>query len=160
MRCEVSTPADIAADQVNLANWFFSMTDEAYQAASPAHLAFGSFVTHSGKRGAIAVEEVGGALTIHHYEEGSSTPGCLHFTSPSTQAWVGRLLPFRFRVSVTMELRPVAVGKSEFVLTVAMKTRNLFVLPMMESPLMRWITTRHMRAESVLFVRDMIEKYS
>lgn len=158
MRCEVITPANIATDRVNLANWFFSLTDEEYQATSPAHLAFGTFVLPSGKRGAVIVEQVGGALMIHHYHEESSTPTQLRFTSAHTQAWVNRLLPFRFSATVTMELRPVAVGKSEFVLTVEMKTRNLFVLPMMESPLMRVITTHHMRGESAVFVRDMIQK--
>jgi hypothetical protein len=159
MHCTTITPADIAADRVNLPNWFFSMTDEAYQAASPAHLAFGSFVTRGGKRGAVAVEQVGGALMIHHYLEESSTPDCIHFTSSHTQAWISRLLPFRFSTSVTMALRPVAVDKSEFVVTAEMTTRNPFMLPIMESPLMRWITIRHLRAESVVFVRDMIEKY-
>lgn len=158
MRCEVITPADIAADRVHLANWFFSMTDEEYQATSPAHLAFGTFMLPSGKRGAVIVEQVGGALMIHHYHEESSNPTQLRFTSARTQAWVNRLMPFGFSAQVTMELRPVAVGKSEFVLTLEMKTRNLLVLPMMESPLMRAITTRHLRGESVVFVRDMIEK--
>lgn len=60
---------DAPLEQINLAEWLFTLKSEEYRQCSKAHIAAGTSLTHDGKRMSINVEKVSGNLMIQHYVE-------------------------------------------------------------------------------------------
>lgn len=59
---------DVPHDQVNIADWLFSLPDAEYQrCAPPDHIAAGATWTDDGKRMSINVEMIGSGLVVQHY---------------------------------------------------------------------------------------------
>lgn len=58
---------DVGIENVDIAEWLFSLPDAEYQRCSPDHIAAGATWADDGRRMSINVETIGGSLVIQHY---------------------------------------------------------------------------------------------
>jgi len=56
-------------DKIDIPAWCFNLSEQEYQACSPAHVAAGFTMAPDGKRMSINVEVIGGSLMVQHYVE-------------------------------------------------------------------------------------------
>lgn len=71
-----SAEIDVSIDQIDIAEWLFTLTEAEYQrCCAPDHIACGVTTTDDGRRMSINVEMIGTGLVIQHYiaEEASPT---------------------------------------------------------------------------------------
>jgi hypothetical protein len=106
-----------AADQIDLPQWLFAMTDLEYQCVSPAHRALGTFIA-DGERGMVNVEVMGGALVIQHYREVQATKSHVEMYSARSQAYLMHVLPVSMEARWTMSVTPLTAETSTFACTV------------------------------------------
>jgi hypothetical protein len=107
----------VAADQIDLSKWLFTMTDEEYQAVASAHRALGTFVA-DGVRGMVNVEVMGGVLLIQHYREVQATKSHVEMYSERSRAYLMHVLPVSMEVRWVMSIAPLTDGTSTFSCTV------------------------------------------
>ena len=155
-----ATPVEVAADRVDLPEWWFTMPDAAYRAASPAHLAFGTSTAADGKRLAVCLERLGGAMMLHHYQAEVAEADHLRITSPESRGWLGGMLPIRFSATADIRIRPVAQEGSELVFGVEGTAPTALLRAMFASPVMRAILHKHLEEEMAVFARDIAQRYA
>ncbi len=107
----------VAADQIDLSKWLFTMTDQEYQATAAGHLALGTF-SADGVRGMVNVESMGGVLLIQHYREVQATKSHLEIYSERSRAYLMHVLPVSVEVRWTMSIAPRTGDTSAFSCTV------------------------------------------
>jgi hypothetical protein len=105
------------ADEIDLPKWLFTITDEEYQAVSPAHRALGTF-SADGERGMVNVEVMGGALVIQHYREVQATKSHVEMYSARSRAYLMHVLPVSMAARWTMSVTPRSAETSTFSCTV------------------------------------------
>jgi hypothetical protein len=105
------------ADQVDLEDWLFTLSDSEYQATAKGHRAAGTFTT-DGVRGMVNVESIGPALIIQHYQEVHADSTRVEMLSNRSLAYVLHLLPTAVRVRWTMTATPRTVDTTTFSCTV------------------------------------------
>jgi hypothetical protein len=55
--------------KIDIPSWCFNLTEQEYQACSPAHVSAGFTTAPDGKRMSINVEVIGGSVMVQHYVE-------------------------------------------------------------------------------------------
>ena len=108
---------DVPADQVDLENWIFTLSDAEYQACSRGHRAAGAFV-QDGVRGTVNVEAIGGHLIVQHYHEVSAKPSHVEMLSKNSRVYLFHVVPATIQVRWTMSVAPRDAESSEFSCTV------------------------------------------
>ena len=101
------------ADEVNLEEWLFTMSDSDYQAAAHGHRAAGTF-TQDGRRGSVNVESIGGTLMIQHYLERDAGPARVEMLSERSDAYLFHLLRVHVQVRWTMTAAPLTADTTAF----------------------------------------------
>ncbi|BBX64285.1 hypothetical protein MSAS_34590 [Mycobacterium saskatchewanense] len=143
-------------ENVDLATWLYSLSDEEYQACSRGHKGAGTFV-ENGVRGMINVESVGGTLMLQHYHEASAGPTRMEMFSPRSRAYVFRLVPVPIMVRWTMTATRKTADTTTFSCTVeANMPAALRVLA--ASIFIPYLLRRHVQEETLLFAADIDRK--
>ncbi|MFD0745523.1 hypothetical protein ACFQ1L_29685 [Phytohabitans flavus] len=112
MKVSHAVPLQVPIESVNLEEWIFSLSDEDYQAASPAHRA-ASVTSSNGVRGTINVESIGGTLIIQHYREVAAGARGFELLSPRSRGYLFHLIPIPAEVRWTMTAAPRGANESE-----------------------------------------------
>ena len=99
-------------EQVDLADWVFSIPDAEYQRCSPAHIAAGSSRTADGKRMCINVEMIGGSIVVQHFVEDVAEPDHVRLVSLSDTFSPNGLT--RVQVLWELSVKPVDSERCEF----------------------------------------------
>ena len=158
MRFTETVAVAVAADDVNLADWIFGMSDEDYKAVAVGHHAMG--VIGGDKRlGLINVEQIAGALIVQHYYTKTAESGYVGFVSEASEGFLLRAVPFKMKVWWDMVIESVPTGKA------SLSCRIGFDAP-------AWVTIagafvrnnhqvrRHLIEETTGFARDLERKFS
>lgn len=70
-------------EKIDIPGWCFTLPEQEYQGASPAHIAAGFTTSPEGKRMSVNVETIGGSLMVQHYVEQLAEPSHLILQSVS-----------------------------------------------------------------------------
>lgn len=118
-------PVNEPVESIDLAAWLFSLSDKAYQACSPAHIAAGTSRSDDGKRMSINVERIAGNMLIQHYVEDIAEPHHVRVNSLSDLFTEGGAT----QLEITWELtvRPVDDATSEFSNRVIVRSTPAFL---------------------------------
>jgi len=156
MRHTGSVTLNVAASQVDLENWLFTLSDTEYQACARGHRAAGTFV-QDGVRGMVNVEAIGGHLIVQHYQEVSAKPSYVEMLSRRSRVYLFHLVPATIQVRWTMSVSARTAESSEFRCTVELTM----------SPLLRFLGAMsllgvairaHTLEETKLFGDDIVRK--
>ncbi len=113
MKFSHSVDIDVSADEIDLPDWIFGMSDTEYQRCAKGHRAMG--IEGGGDRsGMVNVESIGGSLLIQHYETQLLRKDHVSFVSGRSRAYLMHLFPIPVRVGWDMQVSEVAGGKSNF----------------------------------------------
>lgn len=142
IRASAEAALAVPATQVDLAAWLRGMTDAAYRACAPGHLALG----HD-RDGMVNVEWIGGALILHRYRILSAGPADVLLESPRSLVLVLNIIPLWVRVRWRLRAAP---GQLSCMVEV-MAHRVIRLLA--EALLLRWTLGLHVRRETRGFAR-------
>ena len=146
----------VAADQIDLPHWLFTMTDREYQTVSPAHRALGTFIA-DGVRGMVNVEVIGGALVIQHYREVQATKSRVEMYSVRSRAYLMHVLPVSMEARWTMSVAPRTADTSTFFCSVEVvpppRLRSLMGLIGI-----RRAVRKHVEQETASYAADLSRK--
>jgi hypothetical protein len=144
------------ADQVDLENWLFTLSDAEYQACARGHRAAGTFV-QDGTRGSVNVETIGGHLIVQHYHEVSAKPSRVEMLSKSSRVYLFHLVPATIQVRWVMAVEARTEDTSEFRCTV-----ELIMSPLLRFlgaiSLLGFAIRSHTVEETKLFGDDIVRK--
>ena len=156
MKYTAEATIDAPVDEVDLENWFYSLSDKDYQACAMGHRGAGTFVDN-GVRGTLNVESVGGALLIQHYHEVSAGPRRMDMLSKRSRAYIFHLIPVHMTVHWTMTANPQTANTTAFSCTVeAIMPAPLRVLS--ASIFVPYFLRKHVHEETPLFAADITRK--
>ena len=152
-----TVPVAVAADDVNLADWIFGLSDDDYRAVAVGHHAMG--VIGGEKRlGLINVEQIAGTLIVQHYHTKTADAGHVSFLSEASEGFLLRAVPFTMKVWWDMAIEPGPSGNAH------LSCRIGFDAP-------AWVTIagtfvrnnhqvhRHLIEETGGFARDLERKF-
>jgi hypothetical protein len=147
---------------IDLPEWLFSLSDTAYRACSPAHIAGGTSRADDGKRMSINVERIAGNMLIQHYVEDIAEPHHVRVNSLSDSFTDGGAT----QLAITWELTiaPVDDATCELSNRVIVQSTPSFLEMLRQagiSDMSRVIaqfttnTETHNREETPFFARDI-----
>ena len=102
---EVSIP--LATQEIDLADWLFTLSEDEYGACARGHRAIGT-LGGAQRTGMINVESIGGSLLIQHYATQVADRSHVTMVSKASRAYLMHVLPIR--VGVVWDMRVVADG--------------------------------------------------
>jgi hypothetical protein len=145
-----------AADEVNLEQWLFTMSDSDYQAAARGHRAAGTF-TQDGRRGSVNVESIGGTLMIQHYLECDAGPRRVEMLSERSDAYLFHLLRVHVQVRWTMTVEPLTADTATFTCDVELDMPLILRVAgaLIGTP---YFVRKHVAEETPNFVADIERK--
>ncbi len=158
MRTLTVATVNLPAERVDLAEWFFALSNASFRAASSGHLGLGHYRGEDGRRGALLVEHVGGLLITHYYDEQIAEPDRLHLIS-ETRGWLLNVLPLGFTVLLGLSLRPVGAGHSELRQHISVDFHHWFFALGARVPLLPYLIARHNQEEVIGFATDLERKF-
>lgn len=153
---------NVPLKSIDLAKWFFSLTDAEYRACSSGHNGMVQGRLPSGKRVAVSVETIGGNFIVNNFIEDLAQRDHVRTVSNSVM-WIGG--PdgtFSVLVKVTWELKIAAESAQSCRLTcnVTAETADMTFLSMLQNlqssdsdP-----THEHFISETPLFAADIEKK--
>ncbi|GGP02582.1 hypothetical protein LDL08_13260 [Nonomuraea glycinis] len=147
---------DAPADQVDLENWLFTLSDAEYQACARGHRAAGTFV-QNGVRGTVNVEAIGGHLIVQHYQEVSAKPSRVEMLSKRSRVYLFHLVPATIQVRWTMSATARDAETSEFRCTVEL-TMSPLLRVLGALSLLGVAIRAHTLEETKLFGDDIVRK--
>ncbi|CQD09459.1 hypothetical protein BN1232_01723 [Mycobacterium lentiflavum] len=146
------------ADEVDLEQWLFSLSDSDYQAAAHGHRAAGTF-TEGGRRGSVNVEAIGSLLMIQHYLEREAGPARVEMLSERSQAYLFHLIPVHVLVRWIMTATPQTANTTTFACDVEIEMPFILRLAgvLIGNP---FFVRKHVEEETPGFVADIERKLS
>jgi hypothetical protein len=150
------TTVPFTADQIDLPQWLFTMTDQEYQAVSPAHRALGTFIA-DGVRGMVNVEVMGGALVIQHYREVQATKSRVEMYSARSRAYLMHVIPVSMEVRWTMSVTPRTADTSTFLCSVEV-VPPAWLRSLMGVIGIRRAVRKHVEQETEAYAADLSRK--
>ena len=150
------------AASIDLPAWLFSLSDTAYQACSPAHIAAGASRTVDGRRMSINVERIAGNMLVQHYVEDIAEQHHVRVNSVSdsfTPAGDAQL-----EITWELTITPVDGVTSELSNRVVVRSTPSFVEMLQQAGVSEMSgvvaqftanTDAHNREETPLFARDI-----
>ena len=110
MELTETVPVAVAAEQVNLADWIFGLTDDEYRAVAPgSHHAMG-IIGGAQRLGIINVEQIAGTLIVQHYRTKAAEADHVHLVSDRSEGFLLHTVPFTMKVWWDMAIQPAARG--------------------------------------------------
>ncbi|GGA25634.1 hypothetical protein [Paenibacillus physcomitrellae] len=157
MKFKQSTILPIPAQQINLDEWLFQMSDKDYQESAKGHRAMGTF-SQKGRRGMINVESIGGHFLIQHYMEERSSASEVVMFSPETCLYLTHILPLKIGVRWTMNVTSETDGSSRFTCNVELLL-PLWLRVIGTFAAMSHFVQSHTDEETLGFARDITRKF-
>ena len=148
---------DAPIEQIDLANWLFTLSDEDYQAASRGHRGAGTFTTADGVRGTVNIETVGGILLVQHYHEVHAERARVEMLSERTRGLIMHLIPAHFQVRWTLTATPTNGDATLFRCTVEVTMPTLLRLAA-ASIFTPYFVRKHVEEETPRFAADIRRK--
>jgi hypothetical protein len=144
------------ADEVDLEQWLFTLSDNDYQAAAHGHRAAGTF-TEGGRRGSVNVEAIGTLLMIQHYLEREAGPARVEMVSERSQAYLFHLIPVPVLVRWVMTATPQTANTTTFTCDVEIEMPLILRLAgaLIGNP---YFVRKHVVEETPGFVADIERK--
>lgn len=156
MKFTAESTIDAPADQIDLENWLFTLSDEEYQACARGHRAAGAF-NERGVRGTVNIENIGGTLMIQHYRQVSADAGRVEMFSTRSRAYILHLVPAHISVRWTMTATPRTADTTTFSCTV--ETQMPRVLRLLAATIfVPYFLRKHVDEETPLFAADISRK--
>ena len=151
---EVSVP--LAADDIHLDEWLFSLSEKDYKACARGHRAVG---TSGGAHfeGMVNLESMAGALIIQHYKTELLEANHVRLFSPRSRAYLMHLLPFHLQVGWEMQVPGVSPKESRLRCTIDVRNPLWVRFVGFFNATNYWIR-RHLIEETQGFARDLTFK--
>lgn len=159
IRVAAVSPLNVRAEEVDLGEWLFAMTDDDYRRVSPRHWAMGTYRRPDGERGAVNVESVGGALLVQHYAEQEARRDYTRYASFTT-ALLGRFLPLPVWVTWEMSVGGQANQPDTLRCELTLEFSRPAVEVLARLILVGRTLSRHAREETRGFASDIDRKYA
>jgi hypothetical protein len=147
---------DAPCDEVDLADWLFSLSDSDYQACAGGHRGAGVFADELW-RGMINVESIGGHLIVQHYCSVRAERALVEMYSPASRVYLFHVVPVAAAVRWTLALAPKSVASSDLACTVEVGLRP-FLAVLARFSLLGHYLRRHVEAEARGFAADIARK--
>lgn len=154
---EATATLPVAASEVNLGQWLFTLTDEDYRATARGHHAAGIHRHHDGRQGMVNVEAIGGSLIIQHYHAAQAGPAFVEMVSPESRGYLMHLMPVPLSVRWVMSVSPTAAGTSTLTCRVEVGFPMLVQLAGAFIGTSRAIR-KHVEEETAGFAADILRK--
>jgi hypothetical protein len=156
MKFTQHTVINAPVEQVDLADWLFTLSDSDYQRAAKAHRAAGTF-TADGVRGMVNVESMGGTLIIQHYKAVHAERTRVEMLSERSRAYVFHLIPTPVWVSWTMTAAARTEDTTTFTCIVEAEMPPALRLPAKLTGL-EYFVRKHVDEETLGFAADITRK--
>jgi hypothetical protein len=150
------TVINAPADQVNLKDWLFTLSDSEYQAAAKGHKAAGTFTT-DGVRGMVNVESIGNVLVVQHYLAVKADSNHMEMVSKRSLVYLLHLIPTHVWVRWTMTAAALTKDTTTFSCTVETQLPPLVRLAATLSAF-GYFLRKHVDEETVSFAADITRK--
>ena len=145
----------VPADQIDLPDWLFTLSEQDYAGCQHGHRAIG-VLGGEARTGMVNVESIGGSLLVQHYETQLAEKNHVTMISPASRAYLMHLLPVTCGVAWDMRVTPCDEGalfrcEIEVDLPIAVRILGFFNA----TP---FFVRRHLVEETHGFARDIERK--
>ena len=151
-----TTTVPFPADDIDLEEWLYNMSDQEYQGTARQHRALGVYAD-DGVRGMVNVEIMGHALLVQHYHDVTTGKSYLELYSPRSKAYLFHIVPVTVQVRWTMTVTPHGRDESSFSCTV--ETTMPSVIEFLAGATgVLWAIRRHVAEETIGYAADLTRK--
>ncbi len=151
-----AVPLDIPAEELDLPEWLFRMSDKEYQNCSKGHFAAGGSVLSDGTQTSVNVESVGGHLMIQHYVPEIALPNQLKLVSRS-DFWLFKVWFVRPKVTWDLKLLPTSKKTCLFQNTVVVEHDSFIMKVLTALVLGSMFLKRHNAEETPRFAQTLVD---
>lgn len=149
----------LAASAINLADWWFGLSDVEYRSFSKDHLGGGAFRWSDGARGWFDVERFLVGFIFNHWREEEGRADYVRFRSSRSRLWLLRLMPINVETCAEFKLHPTGPSSCELECTVAVEPLNIGMRLLARVLPIHITQRRHMREQVPAFVDDIVAKF-
>jgi hypothetical protein len=160
-----SAQATLAAplEAIDLGEWLFTLSSEAYAACAEGHQSAAQGVLPSGKRVSMNVEVVGGNFMVQHYVEDVTERDHVRAVSPNTVLWVDDVHFVLTRITWELSAERVDDGTTQLTCTVTAETADRAFAAGVAArnagvPVEERAFQKHVEEETPLFALDIERK--